>query len=135
MTPLHWAVEREHVRIIHALLEHGADPGLISKFGKTPVSLALERDRLDLVDILQQEREIGIKAHQQSEVNSAELEAATHNLMQLEADEIKDKLESLQQLSSSKQKFTQSKYGNIFFYENNILFIFLFIKYSFFFCV
>ncbi|XP_032682302.1 GA-binding protein subunit beta-2 [Odontomachus brunneus] len=108
MTPLHWAVEREHVRIIHILLEHGADPGAISKFGKTPVSLALEHDRLDLVDILQQEREIiGIKSHQQSEANSAELEAATHNLMQLEADEIKDKLESLQQLSSSKQKLTQ----------------------------
>ncbi|XP_014470122.1 PREDICTED: GA-binding protein subunit beta-1 [Dinoponera quadriceps] len=110
MTPLHWAVEREHVRIIHTLLEHGADPGAISKFGKTPISLALEHDRLDLVDILQQEREIvGIKAHQQSEANSAELEAATHNLMQLEADEIKNKLESLEQLSLPKQKLTQAQ--------------------------
>lgn len=110
MTPLHWAVQREHARIIHTLLEHGADPGAISKFGKTPVSLALEHDRLDLVDILQQEREIvGIKTHQQSEANSAELEAATHNLIQLEADEIKDKLESLEQLSSAKQKLTQCK--------------------------
>ncbi|EFN76087.1 GA-binding protein subunit beta-2 [Harpegnathos saltator] len=110
MTPLHWAVEREHVRVIHTLLEYGADPAAISKFGKTPVSLALEHDRLDLVDILQQEREIvGIKAHQQSEANSAELEAATHNLMQLEADEIKDKLESLEQLSSPKQKLVHAQ--------------------------
>lgn len=118
MTPLHWAVEREHVKIIHTLLEHGADPLAISKFGKTPVSLALEHDRLDLVDILKQEREIiGIKAHQQSEANSAELEAATHNLMQLEADDIKDKFESWDQLSASK-KLIQSKYRNIFSYKS-----------------
>ncbi|KMQ96826.1 ga-binding protein subunit beta-2 [Lasius niger] len=87
MTPLHWAVEREHVDVMSILLDHGADTNATSKFHKTPISLALEHDRLDLVDILQQQREIiGIQAHQQSQANSAELEVATHNLVQLEAE-------------------------------------------------
>jgi len=87
MTPLHWAVEREHVEVMHILLEHGADMNASSKFNKTPLSLALEHDRLDLVDILRQEREItGIQAQQQSQASSAELDIATHNLIQLETE-------------------------------------------------
>ncbi|XP_011631415.1 GA-binding protein subunit beta-2 [Pogonomyrmex barbatus] len=87
MTPLHWAVEREHMDVMHILLDHGADINATSKFEKTPISLALEHDRLDLVDILQQERVlIGIQAHQQNQANSTELEVATNNLVQLEAD-------------------------------------------------
>ncbi|XP_011881177.1 PREDICTED: tankyrase-2 [Vollenhovia emeryi] len=88
MTPLHWAVEREYVDVMHVLLDHGADTNATSKFEKTPISLALEHDRLDLVDILQQERVlIDIQAHQQSQANSAELELATNNLVQLEAEQ------------------------------------------------
>lgn len=120
MTPLHWAVEREHTEVMHVLLEHGADANATSKFDKTPISLALEHDRLDLVDILQQEREIiGIQAEQQNQANSEELEVATHNLIQLEAEaeaeveveavnEEQQKLEELaQQQSQSKRKSTQ----------------------------
>lgn len=113
MTPLHWAVEREHVEVMHVLLEHGADANATSKFDKTPISLALEHDRLDLVDILQQEREIiGIQAQQQNQASSAELEVATHNLIQLEAEtetaeEEQHKLELSQQQSQSKRKLTQ----------------------------
>jgi len=87
MTPLHWAVEREHVEVMHILLEHGADMNASSKFNKTPLSLALEHDRLDLVDILRQEREItGIQAQQQSQASSAELDISAHNLIQLETE-------------------------------------------------
>lgn len=110
MTPLHWAVEREHVEVMHVLLEHGADANATSKFDKTPISLALEHDRLDLVDILQQEREIvGIRAHQQNQANSAELEVATHNLIQLESEreEEQQKFELPQQDSQQKKKITQ----------------------------
>ncbi|XP_035725375.1 GA-binding protein subunit beta-2-like [Vespa mandarinia] len=113
MTPLHWAVEREHIEVMHVLLEHGADANATSKFDKTPISLALEHDRLDLVDILQQEREIiGIQAQQQNQASSAELEVATHNLIQLEAEaeaanEEQQKLELAQQQSQSKRKSTQ----------------------------
>lgn len=113
MTPLHWAVEREHVEVMHVLLEHGADANATSKFDKTPISLALEHDRLDLVDILQQEREIvGIRAHQQNQANSAELEVATHNLIQLEAErEEQQKFELPQQESQPRRKVTQVQMG------------------------
>ncbi|XP_076237921.1 ada2a-containing complex component 3 [Calliopsis andreniformis] len=114
MTPLHWAVEREHVEVMHVLLEHGADANATSKFDKTPISLALEHDRLDLVDILQQEREIvGVRAHQQNQVNSAELEVATHNLIQLETEreEEQQKFELSQQQSQQRRKITQVQMG------------------------
>ncbi|XP_034191265.2 ada2a-containing complex component 3 isoform X1 [Osmia lignaria lignaria] len=114
MTPLHWAVEREHVEVMHVLLEHGADANATSKFDKTPISLALEHDRLDLVDILQQEREVvGTRIHQQSQANSAELEVATHNLIQLESerDEEKQKFELPQQESQQRRKITQVQVG------------------------
>ncbi|XP_076162774.1 ada2a-containing complex component 3 isoform X2 [Ptiloglossa arizonensis] len=113
MTPLHWAVEREHVEVMHVLLEHGADANSTSKFDKTPISLALEHDRLDLVDILQQEREIvGVRAHQQNQVSSAELEVATHNLIQLESErEEEQKFELSQQQSQPRRKITQVQVG------------------------
>lgn len=121
MTPLHWAVEREHVEVMHILLDHGADTNATSKFDKTPISLALEHDRLDLVDILQQEREIiGIQAQQQSQANSAELEVATHNLIQLEAEDNsknsialdmeQQKFPMLQQSQQRKRKLSQCVY-------------------------
>jgi len=122
MTPLHWAVEHEHVDVMHILLDHGADTNATSKFHKTPISLALEHDRLDLVDILQQQREIiGIPTHQQNQANSAELEVATHNLVQLEAEsnsrnsimqeEEQYKFESIKQ--QRKRKHSQGKCSNI----------------------
>lgn len=122
MTPLHWAVEHEHVDVMHILLDHGADTNATSKFHKTPISLALEHDRLDLVDILQQQREIiGISTHQQNQANSAELEVATHNLVQLEAEsnsrssimqeEEQYKFESIKQ--QRKRKHSQGKCSNI----------------------
>lgn len=139
MTPLHWAVEREHVDVIHILLDHGADANATSKFEKTPISLALEHDRLDLVDILQQDRVvIGIQAHQQNQANSAELEVATNNLVQLEAEtennskssiiqeEEQQKFGIQQQQSQRKRKFSQGKCHNMFLYGNILLLCFKF---------
>lgn len=57
MTPLHWAVDRNHKRIAKMLLDFGADPTVSSKFGKTPMSIALSRNQLDLVTKMQQARE------------------------------------------------------------------------------
>lgn len=101
MTPLHWAVEREHAEVMLVLLEHGADPNSTSKFSKTPITLALEHDRLDLVDMLQQEREI-INV-QQNQLQSAEIEAATQNLIQLEAERQKEEQERIE-LEEQQQK-------------------------------
>ncbi|XP_031826938.1 ada2a-containing complex component 3 isoform X2 [Nomia melanderi] len=123
MTPLHWAVEREHVEVMHVLLEHGADANATSKFDKTPISLALEHDRLDLVDILQQEREIvGVRAHQQNQANSAELEVATHNLIHLESekDEEDQKFELLQQQTQPRGKITHGKKSRMLFQQIHV---------------
>lgn len=120
MTPLHWAVEREHVDVMHILLDHGADTNATSKFEKTPISLALEHDRLDLMNILQQERVlIGIQAHQQNQANSVELEVATNNLVQLEAEndskssiiqEEEQKFAIMHQQTQRKRKLSQGKH-------------------------
>lgn len=53
MTPLHWAVENENVEVIEALLQGGADPQAVSKFDKTPISMATEMGRGDIVHILE----------------------------------------------------------------------------------
>ncbi|XP_046465102.1 GA-binding protein subunit beta-1 isoform X1 [Neodiprion pinetum] len=104
MTPLHWAVEREHAEVMHVLLEHGADANATSKFDKTPISLALEHNRLDLVDVLQQEREIlGEHPQHQNQASTAELEVATHSLMQLEAEREREQQLELQQQQEEQQ--------------------------------
>lgn len=102
MTPLHWAVEREHAEVMAVLLEHGADPNAISKFNKTPISLALEHERLDYIDILQQEREI--VNIQTNSLQSAEIEAATQNLIKLEAEEVRENENHVEYVLPQKQK-------------------------------
>lgn len=52
MTALHWAVEKRHDKIVEMLLQHGADPNAVSKFGKSPISIASEAGQVDLVRIL-----------------------------------------------------------------------------------
>lgn len=86
MTPLHWAVEKQNLEVIHILLEYGADTNANSKFNKTPISIALEKDRLDLVDLLQQERVNNF----QGQPCAVELEVATQNLVELETERQKE---------------------------------------------
>lgn len=52
MTPLHWAVVKRHKQIAESLLKHGADPGAISKFFKTPMSIAAETNQTDVLQEL-----------------------------------------------------------------------------------
>lgn len=52
MTPLHWAVQKGHNNIAKLLLQNGADPNAMSKFSKTPITLAVELDQNDLVQEL-----------------------------------------------------------------------------------
>lgn len=53
MTPLHWAVEREHVDTVEVLLQNGANPHEVSKFDKTAFHIALDNNRHDIVHLLQ----------------------------------------------------------------------------------
>lgn len=52
MTPLHWAVQKRHKKIITMLLRHGADPCATSKFFITPLSLAIETNQQDVFNEL-----------------------------------------------------------------------------------
>ncbi|XP_035787805.1 uncharacterized protein LOC118464487 [Anopheles albimanus] len=52
MTALHWGVERKHTKIVEMLLQYGADPNVVSKFGKTPIQLATESDQPHLVRLM-----------------------------------------------------------------------------------
>lgn len=89
MTPLHWAVEQGHQDVIQLLLENGADPNALSKFQKTPVSLAYERGRIDFVSLLQQKRDfINVQPHP-SPVNTDTVQAA-HSIVKMEVKEQED---------------------------------------------
>lgn len=53
MTPLHWAVEKGHEECACLLLNFGADPRAESKFYKTPLSIAMEMEWTEMIELLQ----------------------------------------------------------------------------------
>ncbi|XP_034247385.1 GA-binding protein subunit beta-1 isoform X2 [Thrips palmi] len=53
MTPLHWAVENQNVEVIKTLLQAGADAFTLSKFDKTPVTMARDLGRHDIADLIE----------------------------------------------------------------------------------
>ena len=57
MTPLHWAVEKGCKSIVRLLLQHGADVTVISKFGKTPIALAVMTEQADVLAELEAARQ------------------------------------------------------------------------------
>lgn len=62
MTPLHWAVEKRFPDIVKMLLSRGADPTAISKFLKTPRTIAMSKgygEILQLLDYFEEGEENG----------------------------------------------------------------------------
>lgn len=53
MTPLHWAVEKGFDNIAELLLEQGANPHMMSKFLKTPYSIAKEKQNDFIVNLIE----------------------------------------------------------------------------------
>jgi len=53
MTPLHWSVDRCHISLVETLLRYGADPYIESKFGKSPMEIAVNNGRHDIIEILE----------------------------------------------------------------------------------
>lgn len=49
MTPLHWAVENRHPKIVEMLLDCNADPTVVSKFCKTPLTIAYETEQFEVI--------------------------------------------------------------------------------------
>lgn len=53
MTPLHWAIEKGFDSIAELLLDHGANPHVVSKFLKTPYSIAKEKRNDFIVNMIE----------------------------------------------------------------------------------
>lgn len=53
MTPLHWAAQNGHIDIAEVLLRHGANSDLLNKFDKSPGNIAIEINRLDILQSIQ----------------------------------------------------------------------------------
>lgn len=53
MTPLHWAIEKGYDSIAELLLDHGANPHVLSKFLKTPYSIAKEKGNDFIVNMIE----------------------------------------------------------------------------------
>lgn len=53
MTALHWAVQNEHMDTVVLLLKHGANPDIVNKFEKTPADIAVDLNRMDILQQLQ----------------------------------------------------------------------------------
>uniref|UniRef100_W8B5C1 GA-binding protein subunit beta-1 n=1 Tax=Ceratitis capitata TaxID=7213 RepID=W8B5C1_CERCA len=72
MTPLHWAVEKGHKNIARLLLKHNADVTVTSKFGKTPIALAVLTEQADLLEELEAARQLQInrKYNEEHEVRT-----------------------------------------------------------------
>lgn len=61
-TPLHGAAANGRVRTVRLLLSLGARPDIRNEFGETPLDVALMLARADVVSILRQTQEEGLKS-------------------------------------------------------------------------
>lgn len=73
MTPLHWAVEKRFKTIVRLLLKHNADVTLASKFGRTPVGLAVLTEQADILEELEaaKQAQLNRKFNEENEVSNA----------------------------------------------------------------
>lgn len=51
-TPLHMAVQNGHYKMVQVLLAHGANPNAIDRQGVTPIQIAEQQGKNDLVRLL-----------------------------------------------------------------------------------
>lgn len=52
MSALHWACENDHPECVKLLLKAGANVGLVNKFGKTALTLALRKNQFEICAML-----------------------------------------------------------------------------------
>ncbi|MCP6652074.1 ankyrin repeat domain-containing protein, partial [Klebsiella pneumoniae] len=75
MTPLHWAVQEEQKECVKLLLQYGASIDLLSKFDKTPISMAIEQERADLAQMMHLAQKLIAERLQNMELQQATLMA------------------------------------------------------------
>ena len=51
-TPLHLAASREQLKVARFLLEHRADPNIVTRENRTPLYVAVQREHLEMVELL-----------------------------------------------------------------------------------
>uniref|UniRef100_A0A1A9VN09 Uncharacterized protein n=1 Tax=Glossina austeni TaxID=7395 RepID=A0A1A9VN09_GLOAU len=80
MTPLHWAVEKRFKTIVRLLLKHNADVTLASKFGRTPVGLAVLTEQADILEELEAAKQAQLN-RKFNEENEKETSDAVNSIM------------------------------------------------------
>lgn len=65
MTALHWAIEKRFPKLVTLLLKHGADPTVMSKFDKSPITLSLETKQDDVFQELISNNTVTISEQEQ----------------------------------------------------------------------
>ncbi|KAL9905615.1 probable serine/threonine-protein kinase DDB_G0286465 [Glossina fuscipes] len=80
MTPLHWAVEKRFKTIVRLLLKHNADVTLASKFGRTPVGLAVLTEQADILEELEVAKQAQLN-RKFNEENEKETSDAVNSIM------------------------------------------------------
>lgn len=107
MTPLHWAIEKGWNNIAETLLDNSADPHVISKFGKTPYSLAQEKNNAYIINMIET-----YPARSQKQVDDA-----TETLL-VEVEQQKQKLKKIEE--TIKTPTTPLKRESVFDFESDI---------------
>lgn len=51
-TPLHWAVDMQHVEVVEALLDYGAKPACADGAGRTPIHIAAKHCNIEVLKLL-----------------------------------------------------------------------------------
>lgn len=107
MTPLHWAIEKGWNNIAETLLDNSADPHVISKFGKTPYSLAQEKNNAYIINMIET-----YPTRSQKQVDDA-----TETLL-VEVEQQKQKLKKFEE--TIKTPTTPLKRESVFDFESDI---------------
>lgn len=107
MTPLHWAVEKRHKGVVRMLIKHNADVTAISKFGKTPIALAVLTEQADILQELEAARQLQ-QSRKYNEQHEKETNEAVNSIMGLTNDD--EPAEKRFRLNSESDKSNKS-YG------------------------
>lgn len=96
MTPLHWAVQNGHAEVAAMLISYGAITNVANKFNLTPIDIAHQIKRADIVEIITISLRDPIIAteHLQLEMsgneNSTDTETLSINIDNLKGDNLVD---------------------------------------------
>lgn len=116
MTPLHWAVQNEHLDVISLLLKHGANPDIVNKFEKTPADIAVDLNRMDILQQLQFINKDPLVMNEELDVNHDVQESSNqNNQLQVleEEEEVSNQEKETTLVMEEPPQITNIKYTNV----------------------